>query len=74
MKIQYDKVSDALYVYLKKGKIAKTTKMTNRLVVDSDKNGKIIGLEILGISSHIPKKDIGKIQMEMPVFSAEAIC
>ncbi|MCX6731812.1 MAG: DUF2283 domain-containing protein [Candidatus Parcubacteria bacterium] len=74
MKIQYDKLADALYFYLKKGKISKTIKMRDRLIVDVDKDGKIIGLEILGISSQMPKKDIGKIQMEMPVFSAEAIC
>lgn len=69
MKIQYDKLADALYFYLKKGKISKTIKMKDRLIVDVDKDGKIIGLEILGISSQMPKKDIGKIQMEMPVFS-----
>lgn len=69
MKIQYDKLADAFYFYLKKGKISKTIKMKDRLIVDVDKDGKIIGLEILGISSQIPKRDIDKIQMEMPVFS-----
>ncbi|MBI4692066.1 MAG: DUF2283 domain-containing protein [Candidatus Terrybacteria bacterium] len=69
MKIQYDKLADAMYVYLKKGKIFKTIKMKDRLIVDVDRAGKIIGLEILGISSQIPKKEIGMIQMEMPVFA-----
>jgi uncharacterized protein YuzE len=69
MKIQYDKLADAMYVYLKKGKISKTIKMKDRLIVDVDKDGKIIGLEILGISSQMSKKDIGKIEMKMPVFA-----
>ena len=69
MKIQYDKLADAMYLYLKKGKISKTVKMKDRLLVDVDKSGKILGLEILDVSSQIPKKEIGKIQMEMPVFA-----
>lgn len=69
MGIQYDKIADAMYVYLKKGKIFKTVKMKDRLIVDVDKEGKIIGLEILGVSSQIPKKEIGMIQMEMPAFA-----
>lgn len=69
MKIQYDKLADAMYIYLKKAKISKTVKMKDRLVVDVDKDGKIIGLEILGVSSQVPKKQIGSIQMEMPVFA-----
>jgi len=69
MKIQYDKLADAMYIYFKKGRISKTIKMKDRLIVDVDKNGKIIGLEILGISSQVPKSQIGKIQTEMPVFA-----
>lgn len=67
MKIQYDKIADAIYLYLKKGKVSKTIKMEDRLIVDIDKNGKIIGLEILGISSQVPKKEISKFGMKMPV-------
>ncbi len=68
MKIQYDKLADAMYICLRKAKIKKTIKMKDRLIVDIDKDGKIIGLEILGISSQMSKNQIGKIKMEMPVF------
>lgn len=34
MKIQYDNVADAMYIYLKKGKVSKTAKMAGRLLVD----------------------------------------
>lgn len=70
MKIQYDKLADAMYICLKKAKIKKTIKMKNRLIVDIDKDGKIVGMEVLGISSQIPKNQIGKIQMEIPVFAS----
>ena len=67
MKIQYDKEADAVYIYLNQGKVFKTVKMKDRLVVDTDKNGKILGLEILDISSQVPKKQMSRIEIGMPV-------
>lgn len=67
MKIQYDKEADAMYIYLKHAKIVKTIKMKDRLIVDIDKDGKIVGLEILDMSSQIPKNKIGQIEIGMPV-------
>ena len=68
MKIQYDKIADAVYIYLKRGKIFKTIKMKDRLVVDTDKDGKIIGLEILGASAQVPKNRLREIKVKMPAF------
>ncbi len=71
MKIEYDKIADALYIYLNKGKIAKTVKMQNRLIVDVHKNGKILGLEVLGASKQIPKSQITRpIKISVPSFSS----
>lgn len=69
MKIQYDKIADAVYIYMKKGKISKTIKMKDRLIVDTDKDGKILGMEILGASSQIPKKQLKEIKIGLPVFA-----
>jgi uncharacterized protein YuzE len=68
MKIQYDKTADAVYIHMKKGKIFKTIKMKDRLIVDTDKEGKIIGLEILGVSMQIPKRQLKEIKIGSPVF------
>lgn len=62
MKIQYDKIADAIYIYLSKSKIKKTVKMKDRLIVDIDKDGRIIGIEILNVSFQMPKKEIKAIQ------------
>ena len=71
MKIEYDKIADALYIYLNKGKVAKTVKMQNRLIVDVAKNGKILGLEVLGASKQIPKAQITRpIKISVPSFSS----
>ena len=69
MKIEYDKIADALYIYLNKGKIAKTVKMQNCLIVDVAKDGKILGLEVLGASKQIPRSQITRpIKISVPSF------
>lgn len=51
MKINYDKVADAIYFYVKKGKIFKTLTVNECLNVDVNKNGETIGIELLNASS-----------------------
>lgn len=50
MKITYDKFADAKYVYVKKGKIAYTKEQQEDLLFDYDKDGNILGIEILNAS------------------------
>jgi len=69
MRIKYDKMADAMYIYLRGGKAAKTIKVNSRLLVDVDKKNNLLGIEILGVSKQIPKREIGKISTEMPVYS-----
>jgi len=69
MKIKYDKIADAMYIYINKGRAAKTIKVNNCLLVDVDKKGSLLGIELLEVSQQVPKKEIGRIYTEMPVFS-----
>jgi uncharacterized protein YuzE len=46
--------------------VAKTKKVTSRLLIDVDKRGNVLGIEILDVSHQIPKKEIGRISAEMP--------
>ncbi len=59
MKITYDKKIDAMYIRLKKGRYDHTKKITDDILVDVSKKGKVLGLEILDAS-----KNIGKIKPE----------
>jgi uncharacterized protein YuzE len=62
MSMQYDKSVDALYITLKKGKFSKT-KEENGYLVDYDKQGYLLGVEILHYSKKAPvlgKMAIGK--------------
>lgn len=58
MKINYDKIADAIYFSMKKGKIAKTLEMNERLIVDVDKKGNILGIEMLDASNQLPKNGL----------------
>lgn len=59
MKFNYDRVADAIYLNLNRGKIKKTVEMNNGVVVDMGEKGKIIGIEILNFSHQ--QKNINKL-------------
>lgn len=68
MKITYDKGADAMYIYLNSGKVSKTVQMKDSVIVDLNKKGKLIGIEILDVSSQIPEKQIkSSIKTGIPI-------
>ena len=57
MKIRYDKKVDAVYIDLARGKYHVSKKITDDIVVDLTKTGKVLGIEILDASETIPSFD-----------------
>jgi len=57
MKINYDKSVDALYIEFKGSKSAKTLEKDDNVLVDFDKHGKVVGIEILHYSKVAPAKE-----------------
>lgn len=57
MKLQYDKKEDAIYIDLAKGKYNKSRKISESIIVDEDKSGKILGIEILDAKENITAFD-----------------
>ncbi len=53
MNTKYDKIADALYVKFKQGKIAKTLRLENHLIVDLDNKSNILGVELLNAKSQL---------------------
>lgn len=51
MNIEYDSVADAMYMKVGSGKITKTLKMQDRLIVDLDNKNNVIGIELLEAST-----------------------
>ncbi len=61
MKIKYDKEIDALYIEFGKSRVYKTSEKSNNVLIDYDKNGRVLGIEILDYSSS--DADSGKFQV-----------
>lgn len=53
MKVKYDPKIDALYIDLSSGKYDMTKKITDSILVDVTKDGKVLGIEILDASENI---------------------
>ncbi len=66
MKFEYDKEADAAYIYLEdsiaKGEAEKTIELNDNIIVDFDKNGKLLGIEILSASKVLNQKSLVEAQ------------
>ncbi len=54
MKITYDPEADAMYIYINKSKVKETKKINDNTIVDYDKEGNIVGIELLFIKENNP--------------------
>lgn len=64
MKIEYSKTADALYVYVKQGEVATSKELEERVVVDLDAVGHVMGIEVLDASSRIGIQDLVNVTVE----------
>ena len=55
MKIEFDKNADAVYIELNSGEFAKNKVIDKNTIIDFDKNGNILGIEIINASKVISK-------------------
>lgn len=67
MNISYDKDADCLYIQFQEGKVHKTRKIEEGILVDIDEKGRIYGIEIVGVSERMSVASLGKINIDMPV-------
>jgi len=74
MKISYDKSVDALNISLRTGVVSKTVEVSPEVMLDVDKKGHTLNIEILGASEKIGKKNFGKVivggkTLSLPAFA-----
>lgn len=74
MKITYDKTVDALNIALRSGVVAHTHEVMPEVMIDVDKKGNTLSIEIIGASEKIGKKNFGTIKIgtksiALPVFA-----
>lgn len=53
MKVIYDKDSDTLSIILNNGRIAESDEARPGLILDYDKSGRLVSLELLDASEHV---------------------
>ena len=58
MRIQYSQEADALYIRLKENKIEDTDEIAEDFIIDYDRDGSVVGIEILAASE---KADIDQL-------------
>lgn len=66
MRIHYDPRADALYLKFQEGVARRTKKVEEGVLVDLDGNGRLYGIEIIGMRGRIPIPELGKILVAFP--------
>lgn len=66
MKIYYETEVDAVNIEFNKGAVAETKELSPEVLLDVDKKGTPLSLEILGASKRYPQLDLGKILVDLP--------
>ena len=65
MKIRYDESSDALYIKLKNSKYRESEEISNNIILDYDRGGNVIGIEILDASTYINIEELSSVKFEV---------
>jgi uncharacterized protein YuzE len=61
VQVEYDKKADAMYIWVRKAKYDISEELAENVILDLDKNGRIIGIEVLGASKNLGKDLVMKI-------------
>jgi len=64
MNITYDKEADALYIQLKESPVSESLEVADGVIIDLDVDKKIIGIEIIYVSSRITPEELSRINIQ----------
>ena len=64
MEFRYDKEADAMYIKFKEVSFSKNKKIDDSTVIDMDKDGKLLGIELLEVSKRIPKESLSQVNVK----------
>jgi uncharacterized protein YuzE len=73
MKIEYDREVDALYVRLQEKYVERTIEIQEGINIDLDKDGKLIGIEILDATERYSLADIFNISTQNLFLERDAV-
>ena len=61
VRVEYDKRADAMYIWLRKAKYDVSEELAENVVLDLDRKGRIIGIEVLDASKNLGKELVTRI-------------
>jgi uncharacterized protein YuzE len=64
MKLKVDRESDALYFRLDEAAVVESEEVQPGVILDFDKENRVVGIEILGISARVPLEKLRILQFE----------
>ena len=64
MEITHDKEADSMYIKFRDGEFAKNKKIDDFTIIDYDKEGNILGIELISVSKRIPKESLAEINIK----------
>ena len=65
MKLKVDKESNALYFRLDENAIVESEEVRPGVILDFDKNGRVVGVEFLDISERVSQEELTTLQFQM---------
>lgn len=63
MEINYDKEADAMYIEFRKGDFFRNKKIDDFTIIDLNKEGQLLGIELLKVSKRIPLESLSQINV-----------
>ena len=69
MRVKVDMKSDALYFRLCEDEIEDSEEVSSGIIIDYNKEGKVVGIEILGIKDRFPLEELSNMKVEIPTIA-----
>jgi len=67
VEISLDLDADALYIKFQEGKFAKNKKIDEDTVIDFDKEGRLLGIEMLNVTRKISIENLSDVSVKLPL-------
>ncbi len=64
MRLKVDKESDTLYLRLDESKVVESEEVRPGVILDFDAEGRVVGVEFLGISSRASWEELSSLQFQ----------
>jgi uncharacterized protein YuzE len=71
MEITYDTKADALYIHLRDGEFGYNREIEEGIILDLDKERRLLGLEILDASKRLSLSQLASVSIKMPLEMAQ---